>query len=113
MSPRNLIKTAIKLVFGSDEESAATSRQIINLLVTVLDMVKTTFGARARAAQQGRGLNGAFDDITIAGASMMKGLLRSAMAKDENCMQRYLCEASKDAVKEGHELGYLVAQFGG
>ncbi|XP_022644679.1 uncharacterized protein LOC111264858 [Varroa jacobsoni] len=113
MNTRNLIKTAIKLVFGSDEESAATSRQILNLLVTVLDMVKTTFGARARAAHQGRGLNGALDDITIAGASMMKGLLKSAMAKDENCMQRFLCEASKDAVKEGHELGYLVAQFGG
>ncbi|KAH7934142.1 hypothetical protein HPB49_021904 [Dermacentor silvarum] len=114
MNTKNLVKTLVKLVFGSDEESAATSRQgqILNLLVTVLDMLKTTFGNRARSSTA-RGFRGALDDAALAGTTMLKGFVKSVMTKDDNCMQRYLCEASRDAVKEAHEVGYLVAQFGG
>ncbi|XP_064488514.1 uncharacterized protein LOC135400612 [Ornithodoros turicata] len=113
MNTKNVVKTLVKLVFGSDEESAATSRQILNLLVTVLDMLKTSFGQRARSSSMARGFRGALDDVAIAGASMLKGFVKSVMTKDDNCMQRYLCEASKEAAKDGHEIGYLVAQFGG
>lgn len=87
-------------------------RQILNLLVTVLDMLKTTFGNRARSSTA-RGFRGALDDAALAGTTMLKGFVKSVMTKDDNCMQRYLCEASRDAVKEAHEVGYLVAQFGG
>lgn len=91
---------------------SSTHRQILNLLVTVLDMLKTTFGNRARSSTA-RGFRGALDDAALAGTTMLKGFVKSVMTKDDNCMQRYLCEASRDAVKEAHEVGYLVAQFGG
>lgn len=33
LSSKNLVRTFVKLFFGNDEESAATSRQILNILV--------------------------------------------------------------------------------
>lgn len=112
MSSKNVIKTLVKLIFGSDEESAATSRKILHLLVSVLDMLKTTLGQRSRSAQA-RSVRDTLDDAALAGASMLKGYVKSVLTRDARCAQKYICEASKDAVKEGKEIGYIVAQFGG
>jgi len=35
LNAKNILKTVIKLVFGSDEESRATSRQVLNVFVKV------------------------------------------------------------------------------
>jgi len=114
LNARNIIKTVVKLLFGTTEESSATSRQLLSVVVKVLDMVRTSFGARARSTGSGRGIRDAFDDATLAGVSMTRGFIKSYLAKDNpTCAQRHLCEASKDAVRDGRELGYLVAQFGG
>lgn len=75
-------------------------------------MLKTSFGQRARSSTA-RGITDAFDDAAVAGVSMLKGYVKSVLAKDTPCSQKYICEASKDAVREGRELGYLVAQVGG
>ncbi|KAK4337404.1 hypothetical protein RND71_043351 [Anisodus tanguticus] len=42
-SGRNLIKTAIKILFGTNEESAATSRQFLSFLVKFIDVMRGTF----------------------------------------------------------------------
>lgn len=76
-------------------------------------MVRSSFGQRARSAGNSRGIRDAFDDASLAGVSMLRGYVKSVLAKDSPCTQKYLCEASKDAVRDGRELGYLVAQFGG
>ena len=75
-------------------------------------MLRTSFGQRARSSTA-RGITDAFDDAAVAGVSMLKGYVKSILAKDAPCSQKFICEASKDAVREGRELGYLVAQFGG
>lgn len=84
----------------------------------VLDMLKTSFGQRARSTSSGRGIRDAFDDAALAGVSMMKGYVKSYMANNDKnassvCVQRYMCEAARDAVRDGREMGFLVAQFGG
>ncbi|XP_023214708.1 uncharacterized protein LOC111617661 [Centruroides sculpturatus] len=112
MSSKNVIKTLVKLIFGSDEESAATSRKILHLLVNVLDMLKTTLGQRSRSSQA-RSVRDTLDEAALAGASMLKGYVKSILTRDARCAQKYICEASKDAVKEGDKIGYIVAQFGG
>ncbi|XP_013787832.1 uncharacterized protein LOC106471756 [Limulus polyphemus] len=109
LSTKNIIHTIVKLFFGSNDESAATSRQILNILVSLLDMLQSTFSQRARA----RGLQGTMGDAGLAGAIMLQGYVKSILTKDEQCMQRYLCEASKKAVGESKEIGYLMAQIGG
>ena len=35
MNTKNLFKTVVKILFGSSEESAATGRQVLNVLVEV------------------------------------------------------------------------------
>ena len=79
-------------------------------------MLRTSFGQKARSSEtrgDARGITDAFDDAAVAGVSMLKGYVKSILAKDVPCSQKFICEASKDAVREGRELGYLVAQFGG
>ena len=35
LNTKNIVKTVVKLLFGSTEESSATSRQVLNVLVKV------------------------------------------------------------------------------
>lgn len=76
-------------------------------------MLRTSFTQRARSSEKARGIRDAFDDASLAGVSMLRGYVKSVLSKDTQCAQKFLCEASKDAVRDGRELGYLVAQFGG
>ncbi|XP_035225011.1 uncharacterized protein LOC118197592 [Stegodyphus dumicola] len=112
LTSKNVIRTLVKLIFGNDEESAATSKQILNIFVSVLDMLKSTLGQRARSATS-RGSRAVLDDAAIASASLLKGYIRAFMTNNNTCVQKYLCEASKEAVNDGREVGYLIAQIGG
>ncbi|KAI1284847.1 hypothetical protein HDE_12281 [Halotydeus destructor] len=111
LNTKNIIRTVVKLFLGNSEESTATSRQVLNVLVKVLDMVRASFSQRARSAG-GRGIKDAIEDAAGAGATMLKGYVKSVLTKDDQCAQRHICEASKDAVREGREVGYFVAQAG-
>ncbi|KAI2807880.1 hypothetical protein BLOT_005820 [Blomia tropicalis] len=116
LNTKNIVKTIVKLVFGTSEESTATSRQVLNLLVKVLDMLKTSFtqrNARSSSSSSVRGLKESVDDAAVAGISMLKGFVRSALSTDQQCVQRHICDAASQASRESRELGYLIAQFGG
>ena len=114
LNTKNIVKTIVKLVFGTSEESTATSRQVLNLLVKVLDMLKTQFTQRnARSSSSVRGLKESVDDAALASISMFKGFVRSALSTDQKCTQKHICEAASQASRESRELGYLIAQFGG
>ncbi|XP_015915872.1 uncharacterized protein [Parasteatoda tepidariorum] len=108
LTSKNVIRTLVKLIFGNDEESAATSKQILNIFVSVLDMLKNTLGQRARSS---KGV--VLSDAATASASLLKGYIRAFLTNNSSCVQKYLCEASKEAVSDGHEVGYLIAQVGG
>jgi hypothetical protein len=112
LNTKNIVRTIVKLLFGSTEESTATSRQVLNVLVKVLDMLKSSFGQRARSSSS-RGIRDSLDDAAVAGISMLKGYVRSVLTSEEQCTQKYICEAAARASREGRELGYLIAQFGG
>ncbi|CAG2163914.1 unnamed protein product [Oppiella nova] len=116
LNTKNIVKTVVKLLFGSTEESSATSRQVLNVLVKflleVLDMLKSSFGQRARTSAS-RGIRDSIDDAAVAGISVVKGYVRSVLTSDEHCIQKHTCEASALASREGRELGYLIAQMGG
>lgn len=115
LNTKNIVKTIVKLVFGNSEESSATSRHVLNLLVKVLDMLKTQFTQRnARSSPASvRGIKESVDDAAAASLSMFKGLVRSVLSTDQKCTQRHICEAASQASRESRELGYLIAQFGG
>jgi len=112
LNTKNIVRTMVKLLFGSTEESSATSRQVLNVLVKVLDMLKSSFGQRARSSSS-RGIRDSIDDAAVAGISMLKGYVKSVLSPGEQCTQKHICEAAARASREGRELGYLIAQFGG
>jgi len=85
---------------------------VLNVLVKVLDMLKSSFGQRARSSAS-RGIRDSLDDAAVAGISMLKGYVRSVLSTEEQCTQKHICEAAARASREGRELGYLIAQFGG
>ncbi|KAG8185418.1 hypothetical protein JTE90_004188 [Oedothorax gibbosus] len=113
LTSKNVIRTLVKLIFGNDEESAATSKQILNIFVSVLDMLKSTLGQRARSATSRSGSKAVLGDAATASASLLKGYIKAFMTNNNSCVQKYLCEASKEAVSDGREVGYLIAQIGG
>ena len=78
----------------------------------VLDMLKSSFGQRARSSSS-RGIRDSIDDAVVAGISMLKGTVRSVLTTDEHCTQKHICEAAARASREGREMGYLIAQVGG
>jgi hypothetical protein len=112
LNTKNIVRTIVKLLFGTTEESTATSRQVLNVLVKVLDMLKSSFGQRARSTSS-RGLRDSIDDAALAGITMLRGYVKSVLSPGEQCPQRHMCEASARAAREGRELGFLIAQFGG
>lgn len=111
LNGKNLLRAVIKLLFGNNEESAATSRQVLSVLVKVLDLLRNSFTQKARNSNSA--LRNAVDDASVAALTMMKGVVKSVLSPDVNCAQRFMCEASSQAAREGRELAYLVAQVGG
>ena len=75
-------------------------------------MVRTSFGQKARSSSS-RGFKDTIDGAAFAGATMLRGYVKSYLAGDDQCAQRHLCESSKEAAREGRELGGVVAQVGG
>lgn len=79
----------------------------------VLEMFKSSFSQKARSMNSNRGVREAVDDAAVAGVSMLKGYVKSILAGDDQCAQRHLCESSKEAIREGREIGHIIAQVGG
>lgn len=79
----------------------------------MLDLLKNSFGPKSRGAHYGRTIRDTAEDVASAGVTILQGYVKSLLTDDERCTKRYLCQASKDAAREGRELGYLVATVGG
>lgn len=44
---------------------------------------------------------------------MLQGYVKSVLTNDDRCVQRYLCQASKEAANQSRDLGYIIASVGG
>lgn len=75
-------------------------------------MFKTSFGQKARSSGS-RSFRDLMDDGAVSGLTMLKGYVKSIISENNSCAQRNLCESSKEASKEGREIGHIVAQLGG
>lgn len=109
---RNIIKTIIKLFFGNQDEVNATSRNVLGVISKVLDLLKNTFGQKSRNGSA-RTIRDSAEDAASAGVSMLQGYVKSVLANDGHCAKRYLCQASREATRDGRDLGYVIASVGG
>jgi len=78
----------------------------------VLDLLKNTFGQKSRSGTA-RTIRDSAEDAANAGVSMLQGYVKSVLANDDRCVQRYLCQASKEATRDSRDLGYIIASVGG
>ena len=75
-------------------------------------MLKASFAQRSRSSGSSN-FREMVDNGAISGLSMLKGYIKSIISENNSCTQRNLCESSREAIKEGREIGHIVAQLGG
>lgn len=79
----------------------------------MLELLKSSFGQRARSSSSGSRLRDSVDGAAQAGISMLQSYVRSIMSTEPHCIQRNICEGVKSAVQESPHLGGLIVQLGG
>ncbi|XP_060531952.1 uncharacterized protein LOC132705400 isoform X2 [Cylas formicarius] len=87
------------MVGGRDPQQvnmlAKQAGEFINIVVNLLDALKTSFSHRSLAARN-LGRKDSVSDAAIAGISMMKGYAKSLGTDESNCMARYMCQANNE-----------------
>ncbi|XP_053679014.1 uncharacterized protein LOC128729452 isoform X2 [Anopheles nili] len=78
-------------------DNGGSPMQFINIVVNLLDALKTSFSHRSLTARS-LGKKDVVSDATVASLAMMKGFVRSTRNADDRCMQKYICEANIDCL---------------
>ncbi|XP_055904174.1 uncharacterized protein LOC129939986 isoform X2 [Eupeodes corollae] len=84
---------------GIDKVDNGSPMQFINIVMNLLDALKTSFSHRSLAARS-IGKRDSMSDATVAGISMLKGYVRTYRNAEDKCMQKYICDANTECVKE-------------
>lgn len=71
--------------------------QIINILVNLLDALKTSFSHRSMRARS-LGSKDTVSEIGMTGSILSKTLIKSWNTDNDICLQRYVCEANQECV---------------
>ncbi|XP_022900890.1 uncharacterized protein [Onthophagus taurus] len=104
----NLISVGLKILKafigggggdGIDKVDNGSPMQFINIVVNLLDALKTSFSHRSLAARN-IGRKDSISDATVAGIAMMKGYIRSMSTEKDSCMQKFMCDASNECVTD-------------
>ncbi|XP_077292507.1 uncharacterized protein LOC143915664 isoform X2 [Arctopsyche grandis] len=80
---------------GIDKVDNGSPMQFINIVVNLLDALKTSFSHRSMAARS-IGRKDSTSDAAIAGIAMLKTYVKSFSTNNDNCLQKYVCEASTE-----------------
>ncbi|XP_052132319.1 uncharacterized protein LOC127751979, partial [Frankliniella occidentalis] len=83
----------------------------INIVVNLLDALKTSFSHRAIAARS-IGKKDSVSDAAVAGISVLKGYVRTYKTSDDNCMQKFLCEANRECAADQQGSSAIYCQLG-
>ncbi|XP_056631985.1 uncharacterized protein LOC130442041 [Diorhabda sublineata] len=78
---------------------ARQAGEFINIVVNLLDALKTSFSHRSLQARS-VGKKDSISDAATASLAMMKGYMRSLSTGDTKCMERYVCQANSECSKD-------------
>lgn len=113
LNAKTIFKSITKLFMGNQDEVNATSRNILGIVANLLSIVKNHLTGQKGRSSSPRTIKDTAEDVASASVSMLQGYIKSVLTNEDKCVLRYLCEASKEAVRDGRELGYVVASVGG
>ncbi|XP_047534389.1 uncharacterized protein LOC125069022 isoform X2 [Vanessa atalanta] len=69
--------------------------QFINVVMNLLDALKTSFSHRSLAARS-IGRKDSVSDAALAGIAMLKTYVRAFGTNDDKCLQKYVCDANSE-----------------
>ncbi|XP_039757050.1 uncharacterized protein LOC120631502 isoform X2 [Pararge aegeria] len=69
--------------------------QFINIVVNLLDALKTSLSHRSLSARSA-GRKDSVSDAALAGIAMLKTYVRSFGTNDDKCLQKYVCDANNE-----------------
>ncbi|XP_023941363.1 uncharacterized protein LOC112048174 isoform X2 [Bicyclus anynana] len=69
--------------------------QFINIVVNLLDALKTSLSHRSLTARSA-GRKDSVSDAALAGIAMLKTYVRSFGTNDDKCLQKYVCDANSE-----------------
>ncbi|XP_072154427.1 uncharacterized protein [Bemisia tabaci] len=96
---------------GIDKVDNSSPMQFINIVVNLLDALKTSFSHRSLAARS-IGKKDSVSEAAVASLSLLKGYMRSMNTIDEKCMQRYICDANKECSTDLYGSSAIYCQLG-
>ncbi|XP_022826447.1 uncharacterized protein LOC111356377 isoform X2 [Spodoptera litura] len=76
-------------------DNGSSPMQFINIVVNLLDALKTSFSHRSLAARS-MGRKDSVSDAALAGIAMFKTYVRSFGTNDDKCLQKYVCDANAE-----------------
>uniref|UniRef100_A0A182J5A9 Uncharacterized protein n=1 Tax=Anopheles atroparvus TaxID=41427 RepID=A0A182J5A9_ANOAO len=99
---QNVLAAVFSAMFGAKDPDqvntmAKQAGEFINIVVNLLDALKTSFSHRSLTARS-LGKKDVISDATVASLAMMKGYVRGTNQPEDRCMQKFLCEANSDCM---------------
>nr|XP_019544578.2 uncharacterized protein LOC109415148 isoform X2 [Aedes albopictus] len=103
----NVISVGLKIITallgggandGIDKvDNGGSPMQFINIVVNLLDALKTSFSHRSMSARS-LGKKDSFSDAAVAGITVMKTYARAYHNSEDKCLLKYICEANNDCM---------------
>ncbi|XP_008479056.1 uncharacterized protein LOC103515667 isoform X4 [Diaphorina citri] len=96
---------------GIDKVDNSSPMQFINIVVNLLDALKTSFSHRSFAARS-LGKKDSVSDVAVASISLLKGYVRTMKSADDDCMKRYMCDANQECITGLNGANTIYCQLG-
>ncbi|CAH1391231.1 unnamed protein product [Nezara viridula] len=116
-SPMQGVLAAVLSAFlGSrDPDQVATmakqAGEFINIVVNLLDALKTSFSHRSLAARS-IGKKDSVSEAAVASLTLVKGYVKTMKTSDESCMLKYMCEANRECTGDTNGSSSIFCQLG-
>ncbi|XP_014271288.1 uncharacterized protein [Halyomorpha halys] len=96
---------------GIDKVDNSSPMQFINIVVNLLDALKTSFSHRSLAARS-IGKKDSVSEAAVASLTLVKGYVKTMKTADESCMLKYMCEANRECTGDTNGSSSIFCQLG-
>ncbi|XP_054257170.1 uncharacterized protein LOC128988186 isoform X1 [Macrosteles quadrilineatus] len=112
---QGILAAVLSAVVGSkDPDQVATmakqAGEFINIVVNLLDALKTSFSHRSIAARS-IGRKDSVSEAAVASLSLLKGYVRTMKTTDDNCHEKYICEANNECANSMNGSSTIYCQL--
>lgn len=113
---QGILAAVLTAMLGSkDPDQVATmakqAGEFINIVVNLLDALKTSFSHRSLAARS-IGKKDTVSEAAVASLTLLKGYVRTMKTTDDSCMQKYICEANSECASDMNGSSAIYCQLG-